>query len=448
MVIFNPISCYTVNPTKASKVATPPNDYVINPPDESTESLWLSFKNINMPQKRNGQSRKNSVDSSKPIYFSNDNAEAFHDAKVIFENHLKEGVFQYNNQPSIYVYVIEWPGWKQVGIIGQIAVEDWKNGKCKPNENVLLKNVEEIVKSTIIQKIYTGFPVLFGDFHADLSKLVDEAIAKHTPFISLEFDNARHSLYRLSEAESLEVSILLKSLDCLYLADGHHRSRGYLEVVDVLNQNKDKLTSKSNPDWYSIPSMVFNTKCMQVLRFNRVLPSLLGWEEDDLIKRLSDYFDFSQREAPKLKELLGSTTDLEMSFDKMLVPAGKGTFAFYFCKSDRWFWAKSKGPFTPNPMEKLDAHYLSTYFFTQTLGINDLSRSEYVKYMPETSGSTFAQAVHCIEEDMAMLIVCPSATIEDIKEVSNLGLFMPPKSTLFYPKPLLGLIIKDLPSRN
>ena len=437
MVTFNPISCFTVNPAKAEKVVVAPNDYVINPPEESSESLWLSFNNINIPQKRSqamkmlrGQTVARSVISDAPI----DLEEAFCDAREIFEEQCKEKVYSFHQDKHIYLYLIEWPGKKQIGLVGEVSLKDWRQKLIRPNENVLIRNVEEIIASTKIQGIFTGFPTLFGKLPTGVIETLESLSIKFSPMIDINFDGAKHKLIQLPNSENSGLQSKIDEVKQLYLADGHHRSMAYCNIVE-----------SGNYEPAGIPAMIFDQSQLQILRFNRVLPSLLEQSESVLLKKLTSFFDLTQITVPPLKENSTYSDELEKEIDLTVISNNKNTFTFYFAESDRWFFAKSKGPFSQDPLEKLDANYLSTYFFTQILGIEDLTRSGSIKYMPETAGSTLHQALHTIKEGSKLLILCPEASIEDIRMVSDLGLFMPPKSTLFYPKPVLGMIIKELP---
>jgi uncharacterized protein (DUF1015 family) len=87
---------------------------------------------------------------------------------------------------------------------------------------------------------------------------------------------------------------------------------------------------------------------------------------------------------------------------------------------------------TPESLRKLSVNVAHSGLLKGLFGIKEEEIS-FVKDAPEA-----VQFVNEGRYDLALFV--PSTTVEEVRDVADHGLYMPPKSTYFFPKVLTGLV--------
>ncbi len=103
-------------------------------------------------------------------------------------------------------------------------------------------------------------------------------------------------------------------------------------------------------------------------------------------------------------------------------PVDKGILRLRF--GDDWFWAERKEP------TGLDSEFVHTTLLPDLFGINDADDPR-LSYRPSGAG---------VASSPATIRLAP-AELEDVFNVADEGLVMPPKSTYFFPKARSGVLI-------
>jgi uncharacterized protein (DUF1015 family) len=110
-----------------------------------------------------------------------------------------------------------------------------------------------------------------------------------------------------------------------------------------------------------------------------------------------------------------------------------------FCKDDKahMYILSQRTPFftdeaTPESLRKLSVNVAHSGLLKGLFGIKEEEIS-FVKDAPEA-----VQFVNEGRYDLALFV--PSTTVEEVRDVADHGLYMPPKSTYFFPKVLTGLV--------
>ena len=103
-------------------------------------------------------------------------------------------------------------------------------------------------------------------------------------------------------------------------------------------------------------------------------------------------------------------------------PVDKGVLRFRF--GDDWYWAERKEP------TGLDSEFVHTTLLPELFGINDADDPR-LTYRPSGAG---------VATSPATIRLAP-AELEDVFNVADEGLVMPPKSTYFFPKARSGVLI-------
>jgi uncharacterized protein (DUF1015 family) len=118
---------------------------------------------------------------------------------------------------------------------------------------------------------------------------------------------------------------------------------------------------------------------------------------------------------------------------------------FTICMGKEWYVFEPKQSFIheSNPVEQLDSFILSDLILKPLLGIIDLKTSNQVEFVPgNESLSSIEDKINSGKFEVGFIL--HPATIDQVKEVADAGMNMPPKSTWVEPKLRSGLTIYQL----
>jgi len=424
MVLISGITSFVVDPKLCERVSITGEERSNQSDADLNLASEYSYERINSPlQFYRASKSQNKVD----------HALIFKQARSQLEIMIQNKVFTKSHERVVYIYrcVTKWHS--QTGIMCGIDSNEYDQGRLLPNEETIPCKVEDIICATKTIGIYTGFPIGFSEFPEELSKLIQDIMAFSAPILNTFKDGVNHTVYKTSIVQTNDVVSLVGKIPYFFVADGHHRIQAYSELISQID--KSGATNLVEPDFNFIPIVLFPGRDLKILKFNRIIKEIPEMDDQALISKMAQYF--------LLKEIQPKILAPE-DFETAVSPSRKGEYTFYLTSSDKWYNAKMLDRLSDNPMETIDAWYLSHYLFTEILGIKDVRNSKIIEYVPETSGSLLSEQQRCMDKKNRLLIVCMQATIGDIEKVSLLKQHMPPKSTLFYPKPLLGLVFKNL----
>jgi len=119
-------------------------------------------------------------------------------------------------------------------------------------------------------------------------------------------------------------------------------------------------------------------------------------------------------------------------------PENKGEVSVYI--DGEWFGFKLPVSEEPNSVEKLDAHRLQSFILQPMLGINDPRRDDNISFVGGIRGTEELENRVDSGKAAAAFSMYPTS-IEELVEVSDEGMLMPPKSTWFEPKLRSGLLV-------
>ena len=117
---------------------------------------------------------------------------------------------------------------------------------------------------------------------------------------------------------------------------------------------------------------------------------------------------------------------------------------FIMCIADLYYHLKLKPEFTPsNILSKLNTQLLYDTILKPILGINDLRNNKRIEYIEDKVNQSNL-AKFCLENKFKIGFKMAAISVVTLKEIADLDLVMPPKSTFIEPKLKSGLIIYNL----
>ncbi|MCR9154474.1 MAG: DUF1015 domain-containing protein [Bacteroidetes bacterium] len=335
-----------------------------------------------------------------------------------FKLWLEEGIFIQDSEPSYYLYSQVKDGNEYIGIIAGVSVNDYQEGRIKKHENTLSAR-EEMFTDYLEETGFNAEPVLLI-YHDEfsLNQLFARYIETRAEYEFTSTDKVYHQLWPISEAKDLKlITDVFAQQEQLYIADGHHRSASSAKLKDRMAQ----AGQESGAHNYFMAFLIGEEQ-MKIYDFNRLVINNTGKKKEAIFKELERCFHIE----PKHEETFHPQKIHEMGM--------------YFEKE--WYKLSPKmGSFDPgDAVGHLDAEILSRNILGPIFNILDLKSDNRVDFVPGTNGLEYLeQAVDQGKYQLAFSLF--PVSIEQIKQVSDAGKSMPPKSTYIEPKLRSGLTI-------
>ncbi len=199
-----------------------------------------------------------------------------HDTKVYakgkenFDRMLAEGVLKQDSAPCYYLYRLIMGDHQQIGLVAAASVADYDTNRIRKHEFTRPDKEDDRVRQVDALNAQTG-PVFLTYKH---SAAIDELVAQATaaaPEIDIVADTGvRHSLWVVRDAAQLDlITRTFDAMDCLYIADGHHRSAAASRVAGARKAANAGHTGEEAYNYFL--SVIFPDNQMQILDYNRVL---------------------------------------------------------------------------------------------------------------------------------------------------------------------------------
>lgn len=341
--------------------------------------------------------------------------------KERFEENVSDGIFMRDEQDAYYLYRQVKDGNEYIGLIAAVAVNDYLEGRIKKHEKTITRR-EEMFTDYLEETGFNAEPVLLS-YQDDirLDRIYAKYIEQRSEYEFTSTDKVWHQLWLINDAEDCEViTNTFKEQGSLYIADGHHRCSSSALLAERIAERK-KQPASDNHEYFM--AFLVGEEHMKIYDFNRLVKNKTGKSASAILKELSASF---------LIEPKGNETCYK--------PEKLHEMGMYL--EGNWYKLVPKiGSFNPgDAVAHLDAEILSRNILQPVFGIADLKSDKRVSFLPGTEGLPALQKnVDNGKFDLAFSLY--PVTMQQIKQVSDEDLTMPPKSTYIEPKLRSGLTV-------
>ena len=333
----------------------------------------------------------------------------------------EEQVFIQDDKACFYAYqIINREGEKFLGIIAAASAEDYEKNIIKKHEDTISER-EETFKEYLKTVGFNAEPVLLTYPDNNIIKETLTLISKERA--EYEFTTTYRDTHYLWKIEDEGTITLLQNefdnMDCLYIADGHHRSASsYLLSKDLEKENEGNTSHKFFMS-YLIPE-----SDLRIYEFNRLLKDLNGLSKEEFLIKLDEWYRIENRgqEYYKPSKPHHFSMYLEGEF-----------YSLYLRKTQYNF---------ENALEELDAQLLYKTILQPILGIEDLRTNTRIEYSDGKKDIVFLKSKVDSGEFKVGFGLYPAST-EQMKKIADQNLTMPPKSTFISPKLRSGITIYE-----
>lgn len=340
-------------------------------------------------------------------------------AKENLDKMIEKGYYIEDEKPKFYIYRQVMKGRSQVGLVGCASIDDYTNNIIKKHE--LTREDKEIDRINHVYKCEAHTGPIFLTYRANknISNIINEWMKKEPVYDFKSEDGVSHTVWIIEDEGTVnKISELFKSVEYLYIADGHHRSASAVKVAHIKRAENEDYTGDEEFNYFL--SISYPDSELEVLDYNRTVKDLNGLSKEEFLNKVSENFIVTKS-------------------NEQVKPKEKHTFGMYLEK--QWYLLEARnGIFNPDdPVDQLDVSILQNNLLKPILGIDDPRKSKRIKFVGGIRG--LRELERRADTDMKVSFSMYATTTDDIMDIADSGRIMPPKSTWFEPKPRSGLFI-------
>lgn len=400
------------NPSLADRIAALPYD-VYNREEACIEVKKepLSFLKIDRAETQ--------FDNSVDTY----DDRVYEKARETLDEMIADGSFLMDEKPCFYVYELTMNGRSQTGIVACSSIDDYVNGTIRKHENTREEKEIDRINHVDRTNAQTGPIFLVYRSVEEINRIIRKEKEKTPVYDFTSPDGITHRAWVISDSNVIEkMEQAFAAVPTTYIADGHHRCASAVKVG--LKRRKEHPDYTGQEEFNHFLSVLFPDDQLYIMPYNRVVKDLAGMKKEEFLEAV--------RKAGFTVSYLGDTP---------FAPEEKGTFGMYL--NDGWYrLTADKSLVVDDPVEGLDVSILQNNLLRPILKIADPRTDKRIDFVGGIRG--LSELEKRVAEDCTVAFSMYATSIQELLDVADAGLLMPPKSTWFEPKLRSGLFIHRL----
>lgn len=330
-------------------------------------------------------------------------------------------VFIREERPCFYVYRQIMDGRAQTGLVGCASIDDYLNNMIKKHEKTRADKEADRIRHVDTCNANTG-PIFLTCRGGNALRELMQQICTGDPLYNFDSDGVRQTVWRVDDPALIQaLSAAVQAMDSLYIADGHHRCASAVRVG--VNRREQAGTYTGAEEFNYFLSVLFPAEELEIMDYNRVVFDRNGLSPEELVGKISAAFTVEEKGCAPF------------------TPPARHTFGMYL--SGKWYLLTARpGTFPANDVvESLDVSILQNNLLAPILGIRDPRTDKRIDFVGGIRGC--AELERRAGSGGVAFAMYPTS-LEELMDIADAGLVMPPKSTWFEPKLLSGLFIHEL----
>jgi len=343
-------------------------------------------------------------------------------ARTNYERLKEIGALIKDNDAGIYLYRQIMGDHIQVGLVACCHVDDYNDGIIKKHEKT--RQVKEDDRTNHILALDANSGPVFLTYRgtSTIDKLVDVEINKRPMFHFVAEDGVTHTGWKIGNERALLDAF--DEIPVAYIADGHHRSASAARASVVRKSENPDHDGSEEYNWFL--TVLFPSSQLDILSYNRVVADLCGKTPKAFLIELDS---------------IGSVLPCENP-----IPEHAGSFCVYLGKACGGWYCVTITADTiveQDPIASLDVDLLQQRVLSPMLDVGDPRSDTRVEFVGGIRGTKELED-RVNSGSAAVAFSMYPTTIEQLLDVADADLIMPPKSTWFEPKLRSGLFVHDL----
>jgi uncharacterized protein (DUF1015 family) len=333
---------------------------------------------------------------------------------------MKESILFQDEKPCLYVYRQKTAHREQYGLVGCVSVAEYEAGLIKKHELTRVDKENERVNHIATAGAQTGLVFLLYRSREAIDRILSGIVKSPPEYDFTTSDGVTHTAWVISDSGTIEaLQQEFSKVESLYIADGHHRAAS---AAAVARMRREKNPAHNGTEEYNtFVATLFSHEQLKILDYNRVVKDLQGMTGQEFLDRI------------------GETFVVTPGFNNRS-PSGPHQFGMYL--QGDWYLLEAKPGIykTADLIGKLDVSILQDHLLGPVLGIKDPRTDDRIKFVGGIRGMDELERM-VDQRGYAVAFSLYPPGIDDLVEIADAGMIMPPKSTWFEPKLRSGLFV-------
>lgn len=399
------------NKEKAARIAALPYDvYNRTEAKREVEKEPLSFLRIDRPETQ--------FTDDMDMY----DGKVYQKAHDILWEMVENGDFITEEKECYYIYELTMNGRVQDGLVACASIDDYLNNVIKKHENTREEKEQDRIRHVDTCNAQTGPIYLAYRARPAIREVIAAKKQEEALYDFTSDDGIRHRVFCINSPAQIEV-IRREFADTneIYIADGHHRAASAVKVG--LKRRAEHPNYDGSEEFNHFLSVLFADEQLMIMDYNRVVKDLNGHTPEDFVSKVSEIFEVALIDGDKKH------------------PSKKGEFTMYL--EGKWYrCCVRKEDMCTHPVEGLDVSMLQKKLLTPLLGIGDPRVDKRIDFVGGIRG--LGELERRVAKDCKVAFAMYPTSIQELFDVADAGMLMPPKSTWFEPKLRSGLFIHKI----
>ena len=371
----------------------------------------LSFLNIDRPE------------TQFPLGHDMYSPDVYDKANEMLRDEMTKGIFVKDSKPYYYIYELTMDRRVQTGIAALSSIDDYLNNVCKKHENTVAEKEVDRINHVGVTSMQTGPIFLAYRSQPIINAIVEKNKSHDSIYDFTSEDEIRHRVWIIDEADTKALEEAFKKVECTYIADGHHRTASAVKVG--LERRKAHPNYTGNEEFNYFLSVLFPDNQLKIIDYNRFVKDLNGMTKEEFLDKLKTVFTVkkSRKSHPSHKYQIKMYLDHE----------------WYRLEMDEEVLDRRE----KNPVKILDVSYLQDEVLTPILDIKDPRTDKRISFVGGIRGLEELERLVDHKEGSVAFAMYPTS-IDELINVADANMLMPPKSTWFEPKLRSGIFIHEI----
>ena len=317
-----------------------------------------------------------------------------------------------DDEAALYVYRLRMGTHEQTGLAGTFSLDEYERGLIKKHEKTRQDKEDDRTRHIVELRAQTGVVLLAYRALSAIDAVVAQASRGAPLYDFVADDGIAHTIWRVAGDECEAFVSAFRTLDALYIADGHHRLASAARA-------RQTLRAPGRPSAADrVLAVAFPDAQMRILPYHRVVKDLAGQTPDAFLEALRRHCTVEEGSAE---------------------PDRPGRVAMYL--HGRWHTLTLPTADEAAPRsDRLDVEVLQRTVLEPLLKVGDPRRDTRIDFIGGIRGTgELARLVDAGKAAVAFSMF--SVGIADLMAIADAGGIMPPKSTWFEPKLRDGLLV-------
>lgn len=357
-----------------------------------------------------------------------------HDDKIyeraaeMFAKFKADGLLIPDEKTAFYIYRITMGSETFTGLVSCVSVDEYNANIIKKHELTRYDKEEDRTRHIDAVSCHTGQVFLLYK-NRDAEQYINSLADSKKPFGEYTAKNGNyHRIYRVDDAtEIAKINEIFDKIENLYIADGHHRAKSSANVCER-RAKENRLTE----DAKKFMAVLFSHDSVRIYGYHRLIRDLAGLNADMFLNDLSLRFKI--------------TPIKKVDIRKNAIPViehGKNMHVMHLYLESQWYELSRPVDEKADAIERLDVSVLQNLVMDDMLAIFDPRGDPRISFVGGIV--PLSEITKQVDNgNYAAAFIMQPVSAQQVIDVADACLIMPPKSTWFEPKLLSGMVMHEI----